>query len=79
MNFRAWVMQQPDGRILIDTREFQREEDVWQIVLGWPDKSEVEDAKRLGYRVFWAQVSVYPSVGPPESMRQKMERKRAAK
>ena len=63
-DLRAWVMLQPDGRVLIDSREFLSEQSVWETVLGWPDKSEVEEAKKLGYRVVRARVIVEEDVEP---------------
>jgi len=54
----AWIMFYPDGRILIDTRDFESEADVWRIVLGWPDGVEIERAKSDGYKVIRAHVSI---------------------
>lgn len=64
MKLNCWVMIDPDGRVLIDTRDFQSEADVWQIVLGWPHQDEIEYAKQNGWRVFRAEVQIIKRLPP---------------
>jgi hypothetical protein len=56
----AWVMIDPEGRVLVDSRDFKSAEDVWRIVLGWPTLEEVRGAKRAGWKVLRARVTVEP-------------------
>ena len=52
-------MIQPDGRVVVDTLDFDCEDSVWRICLGWPDAVEIRMAKSQGYRVFRARVDVH--------------------
>lgn len=54
----AWVCIDPEGRVLVDTRDFYSETAVWRIVLGWPAGEEIEAAKRQGWRVCRREVSI---------------------
>lgn len=54
---RAWAIVKPDGAILLDS-EFASEDQAWQIVLGWPSDSEIEHAKKSGYRAVFATVVI---------------------
>lgn len=47
---QIWAMFRPDGTFLADS-DFKNEMDAWKVGLGWPSESEIEDAKKQGYRV----------------------------
>lgn len=55
---KIWALLKPDGSILADS-SFKSEADVWMIGLGWPDKAEIEDAKRRGYRAMRVDISIF--------------------
>lgn len=52
---QPWVIVTPNGLAYIGLHE--NESDVWQIYLGWPHQSEVENAKNRGCYAAQATVS----------------------
>ena len=52
---RAWGVIYPDGHILLDTK-FETERDAWRVALGWPDESDIENAKKHGYKAVFASI-----------------------
>lgn len=57
MKVAVWAFVRPDGRILADS-DFRDEAHVWRIGLGWPDKEEIETAKKDGYRAEQVEIHV---------------------
>lgn len=49
------AMISPYGDVLADSK-FKDENDVWQIVLGWPAQEEIDAAKAKGYFVTYVTV-----------------------
>lgn len=44
------------SRLMIDSA-LQNDDDIWQVMLGWPDSSEIESAKAQGCSIEWYAVS----------------------
>lgn len=54
---KVWAMIYPDGKILADST-FRDEAHVWRIGLGWPDKEEIEAAKKKGHRAEQVEIHI---------------------
>ncbi len=50
MTWRGYAFINEQGHVLADT-QFESPEEAWRIGLGWPDKQEIQEAKRRGARV----------------------------
>jgi hypothetical protein len=65
---KVWAFIRPDGTILADST-FATADDAWRVGLGYPPPEEIEEHKRLGYRVEQVDVTIrqilkIPGEGP---------------